>query len=67
MCLAHGHNSVMRVKLEPTALRSRVKLSTTEPLCSLFSILSASVLTLSSQIKIHQNAQAYIKKLYIWI
>ena len=34
MCLAQGHNTVMPVRLEPTALRSRVKRSTTEPLHS---------------------------------
>ena len=36
MCLAQGHNAVMRVRLEPVAPRSRVKHSTTEPLCSPF-------------------------------
>ena len=35
MCLAQGHNAVTPVRLEPTALRSRVKHSTTEPLRSL--------------------------------
>ena len=35
MCLAQGHNAVTPVRLEPTALRSRVKHSTTEPLGSL--------------------------------
>ena len=35
MCLAQRHNAVMPVRLEPTALRSRVKHSTTEPLRSL--------------------------------
>ena len=34
MCLAQGHNSVTPVRLEPAALRSRVKHSTTEPLRS---------------------------------
>ena len=34
MCLAQGHNAVMLEKFEPTALRSRVKHSTTEPLHS---------------------------------
>ena len=34
MCLAQGHNAVTPVRLEPAALRSRVKHSTTEPLCS---------------------------------
>ena len=33
MCLAQGHNAVTLGRLEPTALRSRVKHSTTEPLC----------------------------------
>ena len=33
MCLAHGHNAVMRVRLKPAAPWSRVKHSTTEPLC----------------------------------
>ena len=32
MCLAQGHNAVMLVRLEPAALRSPVKHSTTEPL-----------------------------------
>ena len=31
MCLAQGHNAVMLVRLEPAALQSRVKHSTTEP------------------------------------
>ena len=35
MCLAQGHNAVTSVRLGPTALRSRVKNSTTEPLRSL--------------------------------
>ena len=35
MCLAQGHNAVMLVRLGPAAPRSRVKHSTTEPLCSL--------------------------------
>ena len=35
MCLALGHNGVTPVRLEPTALLSRVKNSTTEPLRSL--------------------------------
>ena len=35
MCLAQGHNAVTPVRLEPTALRSSVKNSTTEPLRSL--------------------------------
>ena len=35
MCLAQGHNAVTPVRLEPAALRSRVKHSTTEPLRSL--------------------------------
>ena len=35
MCLAQGQNTVTPVRLEPTAPRSRVKHSTTEPLCSL--------------------------------
>ena len=34
MCLAKGHNAVTPVRLEPMDLRSRVKLSTTEPLRS---------------------------------
>ena len=34
MCLAQGHNTVTPVMLEPAAPRSRVKHSTTEPLCS---------------------------------
>ena len=36
MCLAQGHNAVMLVRLEPAALQSRVKHSTTEPLRSHF-------------------------------
>ena len=35
MCLAQGHNAVTPIRLEPAALRSRVKYSTTEPLRSL--------------------------------
>ena len=35
MCLAQGHNTVTLVRLEPTALGSRGKHSTTEPLRSL--------------------------------
>ena len=35
MCLAQGHNTVNPVRLEPTAPRSQVKHSTSEPLCSL--------------------------------
>ena len=34
MCLAQGHNSVTQMRLEPAALRSRVKHSTTGPLRS---------------------------------
>ena len=36
MISAQGHNAVTPVRLEPAALRSRVKRSTTEPLRSLF-------------------------------
>ena len=36
--LAQGHNAVTPVRLEPVAPQSRVKLSTTEPLHSLFSL-----------------------------
>ena len=36
MCLFHGHKTVTLVRLEPTILLSRVKHSTTEPLCSTF-------------------------------
>ena len=35
MCLAHGHNVVTLVRLKPAVLRSRVKDSTDETLCSL--------------------------------
>ena len=35
MCLAQGHNTVEPVRLEPAAPWSRVKHSTTEPLCCL--------------------------------
>ena len=34
--LAQGHNAVMPVRLEPAALQSRVKYSTTEPLSTQF-------------------------------
>ena len=34
MCLAQGHNTVTPVRLGPAAPWSRVKHSTTEPLCS---------------------------------
>ena len=36
VCLAQGNKAVMPVRLEPAALQSQVKHSTTEPLCSLF-------------------------------
>ena len=36
MCLAQGHNTVKPVRLESTTPRSRVKHSTSEPLCSLY-------------------------------
>ena len=39
MCLAQGHKAVMPVRLEPTAPRSRIKHSTTEPLHSLFIVV----------------------------
>ena len=39
MCLALGHNSVTAVRLKPTALGSRVKHSTIEPLHSLNSFV----------------------------
>ena len=32
--LAQGHNTVTPVRLKPTAPRSRIKYSTTKPLCS---------------------------------
>ena len=35
MCLAQGQNTARQVRLEPSAPRSRVKHSTTEPLHSL--------------------------------
>ena len=35
MCLAQGHKAVTVVRLEPAALQSRVKHSTTEPPCYL--------------------------------
>ena len=41
MCLAQGHNAVMPVRLEPANTRSRVKHSTTEPLCSHFPQVTA--------------------------
>ena len=37
MCLAQGHNTVTLVRVEPAAPLSRVKHSTTGPLCFLFS------------------------------
>ena len=43
MCLEQGHNAVMLVRLEPTAPQSRVKHSTTEPLCSLINVFSAAI------------------------
>ena len=36
MRLAQEHNTVTLVRFEPTAPQSRIKHSTTEPLCSLF-------------------------------
>ena len=54
MCLAQGRNTaVMLVRLEPTALRSRVKHSTTEPLCSL---------TQSGYLKCHAWSWSGLKK-----
>ena len=41
MCLAHGHNTVMPVKLEPETPRSCVKHATTEPLPSLLACCGA--------------------------
>ena len=35
MCHSQGHNAVTPVKLEPPAIQSRVKHSTTKPLRSL--------------------------------
>ena len=35
MCLAQGHNAVTPLRLEPAAPQSRVKHSTTKPVCSL--------------------------------
>ena len=53
MCLAQGHNAVKPVRLEPAALWSRVKHSTTEPLrslCEAFNVtLMAKLLTFSRQ------------------
>ena len=43
MCLAQGHNAVTPVRLKPTPW-SRVKHSTTEPLCSLESVVVYSLL-----------------------
>ena len=40
MCLAQGHNTVTPVRLVPAAPLSRVKHSTTEPLGSLYIVLS---------------------------
>ena len=51
MCLAQGHNAVMRVRLEPAALWSRVKHSTTESLGS----LQIPVIYLSNYIAIPSN------------
>ena len=39
MCLAQGHKAVTPLRLKPTAPRSRVKHSTTEPLRSLFILI----------------------------
>ena len=46
MCLAQGHNTVTQVRLEPEALRSRDKHSTTEPPCEVcvWSLLGNAVL-----------------------
>ena len=49
MCLAQGHNIVTTVRLKPAVPRSRVKHSTTEPLCfhSVIELISVNtVLTL---------------------
>ena len=42
-CLVQGHNTMTPVRLQPVALRSQVKLSTTEPLCSLFALTGYTV------------------------
>ena len=47
MCLAQEYNTVTPVKLEPTTPLSRVKHSTTEPLCSLSAKWSSWSATLS--------------------
>ena len=40
MCLAHGHNTVTSIRLEPAASRSRVKHSITEPLRHMYLVVS---------------------------
>ena len=50
MCLsyfAQGHNAVMPVTPETSTFRSRVKHSTTEPLCSPFPVFEVEVQILS--------------------
>ena len=57
MCLAQGHNAVTPVRLEPAALRSRVKHSTTEPLRSLDARkqIDFNLLRISPEFLIDQN------------
>ena len=40
MCLAQGHNAMHPVRVEPANSRSRVKRSTTEPLCFCYHLTS---------------------------
>ena len=61
LSLAQGHNAVMPVKLEPTALRSRVKHSTTEPLRSLYRLPSLCFLySMVCQYYVSYTAQIWI-------
>ena len=39
MCLAQGHNTATSVRLKSATLRSRIKHSTTKPLCSLSDVV----------------------------
>ena len=54
MCLAQGHNTETPVRLEPTATRSGVKHSTTEPLRSvqIFCVLKRMVILRVHNIKL---------------
>ena len=63
MCIAQGHNAATPVRIEPTALRSPVKHSTTEPLCSHIGV-AAIFVKWPKTIKwiLHQTAEWFLRK-----